>query len=89
MLFRSLEEINKWCSKNNIENNKIISFIKNRSNEMKIERGILYEPLFMFSKEYMSGRNIEDIEIKKMLFKKNYEKIYTYLKNTLGDDFLE
>lgn len=85
----TLVEISKWCKENKIENNKIKSFVENRSNEMKIERGILYEPIFFFSKEYMNGRQIENIDIKRMLFKKNHEKIYTSLKNILGDDFLE
>lgn len=85
----TLKEIADWSVKKDVKDNKIGNFVKDRSNTMKIERGILYEPIFLFSKEYTKDKEIEDYEIKKMLFRKNHEKVYEVLKKISGDDFRE
>ena len=85
----TLKEISNWSVKEGINNNKIEKFVKDRTNVLKIERGILYEPLFLFSKEYLKDRNVEDCDIKKMLFKKSHSKVYEVIKKISGDDFIE
>lgn len=82
----TIKEVVNWCVSNNIKENKIENFVKNRTNVMKIERGTLYEPVFLFSKEYVKDRHIEDIELKRLLFKKNHRKVYEVIEKISGSD---
>lgn len=85
----TLREITNWCVEKGVKDNKIKNFIKDRTNVMKIERGVLFEPMFLFSKEYTENNPVEDCELKRMLFRKNHEKVYEVIKKISGDDFIE
>lgn len=78
-----------WCKKNNIKEDKIVRFLEDRSNIMKIERNTLYEPVFYFSKKYMEDKFIEDLNLKKAVFKSSFPKVYDVLKKISLEDFLE
>lgn len=85
----TLKELSNWCYENKVNSEKLKRFVNIRSNAMKIERGTLYEPIFLFSKAYMKGRAVENYDIRKALFKKNHYHVYEVLKKISGDDFLE
>lgn len=85
----TIREINSWCKKENIKENKIENFVKDRNNMMKIERNMFYQPIFYFSKEYMRDRYVEDLEIRKAIFMKRHRNVYEVLKKISGDDFLD
>ena len=89
----TLKEINEWCRKNNVENNKLETFIKN--NFLKIERDRYYTPLFYFSKYYMDNHELKEdetidiINTKRLSFKINNPQFFEQVKRLLEDDFIE
>ena len=85
----TLKQILFWCKKNDVRKNKITSFLEDRTNIMKIERGTLYEPVFYFSKKYMEGKYIEDLDLRKSVFRISFPNVYDTLNKLLSDDFLE
>lgn len=85
----TIKEINSWCKKENVKENKIESFVRDRNNMMKIERNMFYQPMFFFSKEYMKDRMIDNLDLRKAIFIKRHKNVYEILKKISGEDFLD
>lgn len=77
-----------WCKKNNVEENRMKHFFADRANAMKIENKTLYEPVFYFSRIYLENKHIQDIDLKRMVFKNNNPKEYEAIKKIFGSDFV-
>lgn len=85
----TIREISSWCKKQDIKENKIENFVKDRNNLMRIERNMFYKPMFYFSKEYMKDRYVEDLDIRKAIFMRRHRNVYDVLKKISGEDFLD
>lgn len=85
----TLKQVLLWCKKNDVKENKITKFLENRANIMKIERGTLYEPVFYFSKKYMEEKYVEDLSLRKSVFRISFPNVYDALKKILAEDFLD
>jgi hypothetical protein len=78
-----------WSKRNNIQENRIRSFVSDSKNRFLIERNMFFTPIFYFSKTFLENAIVENIDIHRAAFRHYNNDVYLFLVKELKDDFIE